>query len=643
MTLHQLPEHIREFASYFKGLLARVDQGAGWCGVFWQRDPDGMRACLDGREVPPWDVLEALLQDLAADQGARVARMEVARARALHAAALAAFDARPGGREILGDRLDAMLGEQRYAADRRLELSRLLDATEVPEEAEGYRRDLAWAQDDHERATARCAELRARMVAYDRLAGPVRTAPSGWEGGRMSSGGRPGQLGRPAPGRPAPRDGRRGPGDAAEPAVPGVRAARVGRQGREHAAPAATGAAGGVPEHPYAARPARAYRSGPDGERTPADADSGRQLRSGARPAASPYAPGTPGGTPLYDPRGHTAPAPGGPHATPGSANGDPNSGPYGDPSGGQYRSPNGDPYGSPGGSPAAQSAPAPDAPNLAAPRPGPALPAPEPPAADPGPAADAPGADAPTADEPPPAPSPRRGLLQRSRRLRGARSAGADDTGEPTGGMALPQGGGQAPRGARFAGAAPRRTPDAAPDPEAEARQATVAAVESLVRLRAEGRGGEAHGVLVEAAYGPADRFPLLAVELHRAGLAADWATLLWEAASLPVERLVSIADSLATAGRTDDGALLLRQGVGRPPAEIGEVITDLIGEGRRREARALVDAYVRVRTPEEIARCAGTDPGRLVPLLLDAAGRVSEQRRWDLVHALRVAGLDT
>ncbi|MFD7548952.1 hypothetical protein ACFV0R_30215 [Streptomyces sp. NPDC059578] len=626
MTLHQLPEHIREFASYFKGLLARVDQGAGWCGVFWQRDPEGMRACLDGREVPPWDVLEALLQDLAADQGARVARMEVARARALHAAALAAFDARPGGREILGDRLDAMLGEQRYAADRRLELSRLLDATEVPEEAEGYRRDLAWAQDDHERATARCAELRARVVAYDRLAGPVRTAPSGWEGGRISSGGRPGQLGRPAPGRPAPRDGQRGPGGAAEPTGSDARPARVGRQGREHAAPAATGAPGGVPEHPYAARPARAYRSGPDGERTPADADSGRQLRSGARPAPSPYAPGTPGGTPLYDPRGHTVPAPGGPYTPPGSANGDPNGGPYGSPS----------------GLPAERAAPTPQA---SAPRPAADLPTPEPPAgaADPGPAADAPGAGEPTADEPPPAPSPRRGLLQRSRRLRGARSAGADDTGEPTGGMALPQGGGKAPRGARFAGATPRRTPDAAPDPDAEARQATVAAVESLVRLRAEGRGGEAHGVLVEAAYGPADRFPLLAVELHRAGLAADWATLLWEAASLPVERLVSIADSLAAAGRTDDGALLLRQGVGRPPAEIGEVITDLIGEGRRREARALVDAYVRVRTPEEIARCAGTDPGRLVPLLLDAAGRVSEQRRWDLVHALRVAGLDT
>ncbi|MFJ7420668.1 hypothetical protein ACIQXD_18955 [Streptomyces uncialis] len=179
MSVHQLPEQIGEFAVYFNNLLARVDQAAGWCGVFWQRDPDGMRACLDGREVPPWDVVEALLQDLAADQGARVARIETARARALHAASLSVFDTRPGGRDVLGERLGVMLGEQRYAAERRLELGRLIGTAASPQEADEYRRDLAWAQDDHERATARCGELRARLAELERRADAMGTPSAG--------------------------------------------------------------------------------------------------------------------------------------------------------------------------------------------------------------------------------------------------------------------------------------------------------------------------------------------------------------------------------------------------------------------------------------------------------------------------------
>ncbi|MGW5638259.1 hypothetical protein ACWEWQ_26100, partial [Streptomyces sp. NPDC003832] len=70
MAVEQLPAQVREFANYLNGLMARLEQGGGWCGVFWRRDPEGMRACLDGREIPPWDVLEALLQDL----GSRASR-----------------------------------------------------------------------------------------------------------------------------------------------------------------------------------------------------------------------------------------------------------------------------------------------------------------------------------------------------------------------------------------------------------------------------------------------------------------------------------------------------------------------------------------------------------------------------------------
>ena len=56
-----------------------------------------MRACLEGREVPPWDVVEAVLQDLAAEYGPGAAAQEKERARGLHTGALAAHDARPGG------------------------------------------------------------------------------------------------------------------------------------------------------------------------------------------------------------------------------------------------------------------------------------------------------------------------------------------------------------------------------------------------------------------------------------------------------------------------------------------------------------------------------------------------------------------
>ncbi|RSN72197.1 hypothetical protein DMH26_44130, partial [Streptomyces sp. WAC 05379] len=165
---------MREFVNYLDGLTARLDQGGGWCAVFWQRDPEGMRACLAGREVPPWDVVESLLQDLAGQYGPGGAGPEPERARALHAAALAAYDARPGGRDAIRDRLDVMLREQRYAAERQAELSRLLTSATSRDQAEAIRLDLAWARDDHERATARCAELRFRMTDLDRRAAIAR-------------------------------------------------------------------------------------------------------------------------------------------------------------------------------------------------------------------------------------------------------------------------------------------------------------------------------------------------------------------------------------------------------------------------------------------------------------------------------------
>nr|WP_298559851.1 hypothetical protein [uncultured Streptomyces sp.] len=168
MAADQLPAEVGEFATYLDGLLARLDPSGGWCAVFWQRDPEGMRACLDGRDMPPWDVVEALLQDLAGQYGPGGAGPETERARALHAAAIAVYDTRPGGRDALGDRLDVMLREQKYAAERQAALARHLTSATTREQADALRVDLAWARDDHARAGARCVELRARMAQVDR-------------------------------------------------------------------------------------------------------------------------------------------------------------------------------------------------------------------------------------------------------------------------------------------------------------------------------------------------------------------------------------------------------------------------------------------------------------------------------------------
>ncbi|MEU6254742.1 hypothetical protein [Streptomyces sp. NPDC047043] len=567
MAVDQLPGRLREFVDYLDRLLTRLDPGGGWCAVFWQRDPEGMRACLEGREVPPWDVLEALLQDLAAEYGPGAVAQEKDRARALHSAALAAFDARPGGRDALGDRLDVMLREQRYAAERQAELGRLLASATTRQEADAIRLDLAWARDDHERATARCAELRARMADLDH-----RTA------GGQAAAIRRGHLGEGAVYR-IDRD------FAADEASSGDgRPYDHGAAGMQRGSYAPEAQAGS--DHPYgAATPGTPQYRGPFEA-----ANQGGAQHRGSFEAANPAAPQRPvsyGGE-FPDP----APQPSGP---------------------GQHIRQQAAPEPAPAESPTRdQAAHQQKAPKQAAPK-------------------------------------------QRKRRRGSARFAGmveeeaAPVVVPPTADPTLPTlpapaaATGRNPRGARFAGAAEVVEAPVQPEPaplDAEGPREVAGAVQTLVRLRTEGRTGEAHALLVEAAHWPAARFPLLAAGLQRAGLGADWATLLWEAASLPADKLVAAADALVAAGRGEDGEQILRQGVARPATEIGRAVLGLAEEGRRREVRALLDAYVRVRTPEEAARSAEPDPQALVPLLLEAAQGVSDERHWDLVHALRVAG---
>ncbi|MFF5279553.1 hypothetical protein [Streptomyces sp. NPDC000133] len=456
MTVHQLAGEVAKFAQYLRNLTALLDPGRGWYGVFCRRDPAGMRACLDGAEIPPWDVVESLLQDLAGERGAAFAARESVRAAALYSASAAAHDRRPGGRQALVERLELMLREQAYAAQR-VRAGGVADGAQPPDPDA-----LAWAQDDHARASARCAELRKRLSAV--------TVPQGWF-----------------------RAEEEFPADPAGPRVSGPRIAPGLAVGSERATARSSSSAPGRPQ-PTAPK---------------------RKKPRGARFA----------GLEVDDDTGVDAP--------------------------------------------------------LAAP----VLPVPPTNAAVP----------------------------------RGARFGGA-----PTAAEADARG-----RGAARTG----------PDPVVQ--RAATEAVDMLVRLRTEGRSGEAHGVLCEAAGWPADRLPLLAVELHRSGLAADWATLLWEVSSLPPVEMAAAAGALAAAGRTDDCGQLLRQGVARPAAEIADAVLALDRAGLEPEAQALMGAFVRVRTPEDAALIAAGDPRQLVPQLLAAARAVSPEREWDVVHALRVAGI--
>ncbi|MFK4221803.1 hypothetical protein [Streptomyces sp. NPDC019890] len=588
MTVQQLRVEAGAFAQYLKGLTGLLDRESGWYGIFWQRDPDGMRACLDGAEIPPWDVVESLLQDFAVGRGTLFAEPESVRARQLHAAAAAAHDRRPGGREALQERLELMLREETYATGRSEELLRRLSGEPEGSAAAGQlAHELDWTRDDYARATARVAELTARLHALggapegDRAAarrGPEASASAGAEHEREPDGG---SWGGPVAAVPDELDDwfRPGIGTASGTAAPdSLRGADAGRW--EHA-PDAYSSSGGR----YGAEPGRDVR--------------GAYLTSG------------------------------------GSAPADPGLGALRPRLAEQFR----DAYSSSGG-PAVSDVPA--------------APGYEPHAAGGGVAAvrdphDLPGVPddwfrPEAARTEPVRPEPVRTeaapeVVKKKRRPRGARFAGVEDVGDEAVAVPVLPVGGDVPRGARFGGAA---TDQPAPPPEAPAgaQRAARETVAALGRLRTEGRSGEAHALLCEAAARPAPWLPVLAGELHRAGLDADWATLLWEVASQPALRLSAAADALAAAGRIQDSRQLLRQGVTRPADDIAAAVLALEDEGQESQARALLTAFVQVHAAEDTAHLADRDPRRLVPQLLASARTISSDHERDLVHALRVAG---
>ncbi|MFJ9352294.1 hypothetical protein [Streptomyces sp. NPDC101237] len=621
MTVDQLPGRVREFANHLDGLLARLDRDGGWCAVFWQRDPDGMRACLDGVEVPPWDVVAALLQDFATAYGPETAARTAERTRRLHADALAACDARPGAREDLGDRLDAMLREQRYTADRVAQLVRAHGAARSRAEADSLGVDLAWARDDHERALSRCAELRDRIARWERRteAHPPPPAPAGDPTPAAHAVPAPAAFGTSGPSAFADS----GPADYAD--LGPAAYSDLGSTAYGDSGPAAFVApepAQAVPGPPaFADSGPAAYA---DTAPAYADAAAARAVPAPAASADSGPAQAVPGPDRDFSAPSQAVPGPDHDFSAPAQALSVPA-------------------QAAPG---ATRAAPDPAHTTPALTRATPTLPDQPAPAlvVHPAPDGTPPGEEA--------AEGPVQGTGKWRKRRRGsARFAGLVEDGTVSGPLPGPRAeavpaapaGRRAPRGARFAGAAeapagPEPVPEAADE---AAGRAVAEAVARLERLRAEGRTGEAHALLAEAAHWPAPRFPLLADALHRAGLGADWTTLLWETASLPAARLVAAADALTAAGRTADGRQVLRQGVVRPACEIGEAVLALDAAGRHRQVDALLDSYVQVRPPEEAAHSAEPDPPRLVPLLLRSAERISDQRRRDLLHALRVAGL--
>ncbi|MFD8094530.1 hypothetical protein [Streptomyces malaysiensis] len=595
----QLPPEVEEFARYLRALTRGLDAGTGWYGVFALRDPEGLRACLDGLEVPPWDLVQSLLQDLSAQRGPQIAEDAAARAATLYRASVAAHDAGPGAREALQGRLDGMLRQQHNAATRERDLRAAVSAAEDTAARERLAADLAWAHDDWQRATARTEELHARLAAT--------TAP-------------------PPPGAPAPATSGYSWGQAPEPGAMGAQGALAGAEG---------GADGG---HLHGARFAAGYE-GEGGGTTGVAADPGAAPR---RQAASDTEPAGPVGEPgALHPSG-ASPAP--TTVQPGPAR----------------SRPRGARFAGVEEADTASRLSWPSAPEVtaAAPAVGLASPgSPESAAASPvEPSAQHP-AQGPEPATPTTTPAPARS------RPRGARFAGAGDAGAaapPSAASPLAESEAEVrttPRGARFAGAYggeegdKRRKRDRAADDgrrlareaaeRAEARRAAQEAVARLGRLRAEGRTGEAHVVLYEAAAWPAQRLPVLAEELERAGLRADVSTLLWEMACLPPARLAAAAEALVAADREVEAEQLLRQSVSRPVLEVAHTALSLLAAGARRETALLLGALIRARTPEEAARAAAEDPAALIPLLLDAAAEVSPGSQHDLAHALRMAGL--
>lgn len=622
----QTDDAVREFTYRFRVLVGALGDGRGWFAVLAHRDPGGVRAYLDGTDLPPWDVVLAVLQDLAAQRGTAVDAGAAAHAERLHRAAVAEVDAAPEAGAVLRARLDAMQRQRHYAVVREREAAQAVRTGAAdPAVSDRLVNDLAWARDDRERATARCLQLQARLDAVEsrRAAAVARhewfrqsatgRVPAPRTGGRSEPPASP----EPTPATwqdafaEAPRTAPFGPGawsDSDSRSGPGAWSESDTRSG-----PGAWSAPGPGP-NAWAEATAAAPEAGGPGSDAPSGEVSGPQAWA---EATSPFR-----RMPHPDDAWAEAPVPDVDTAS--------------------------------STSPSRRAAPGPPAPDTPAPDP-----------ASPGSwsSRTAGGRAAGSRAEGAGGAKKRGGARYGGARFAGAPAApvepaeplpGPAFTTAPTPAPATAVAGEAAaagPRGARFAGAGethPARGRKAAVDRAAAEQQARLARlaeearglVARLGELRRTGDTGAAYVLMSDIASGPADRVPAVAEELDRAGRHADVATLLWEIAAQPPESLVAAAVALVRSGRADDCRTLLHQAAARPAAEIALTAGALCDADARPQAVTLLAALARTRTPEDAAGIV-YERHDLVGPLLDAASQTSMSRRRDVAAALRRAGL--
>lgn len=173
---------VAEFTYYFRSLVAMLGERPGWYGVFAARERGAAMAYERGTDIPPWDVVHAVLHDVAVNSGAdRADPGQSAYVYALHRAAVDEQDAAPGAAQALRSRLDAARRARELAAVRAREASRARDhaaAGPSPANTERLINILAWCRDDLARATARCEELSARLTAVVGEPEPEPVAPA---------------------------------------------------------------------------------------------------------------------------------------------------------------------------------------------------------------------------------------------------------------------------------------------------------------------------------------------------------------------------------------------------------------------------------------------------------------------------------
>ncbi|MFJ7961290.1 UL36 very large tegument protein [Streptomyces sp. NPDC096319] len=321
MTMYQLPVEIAAFGRWLTELVGRAGEDGGWYGVFAARDPEGLRACLDGVEILPWDIVASLLQDAGETAGGPFA----ARGARLYAAAAGAHDRRPGGVEALAERRDLMERERRHAGSRARDLGERLRTTTDAAEAARLEHDLAWTRDDHARATARVAELTGRLARL--------------------GGGTPDTRG-PAAAHRDPHTGPRAEAPAAFPTGSPAGATAGSLAGFPVGSPA--GSPGGAPDGFPAGATAGSLAGFPAG--SPAGSPAGATAGATAGSLA-----GFPAGSPAGATAGSLAGFPvGSPAGSPGGA---PDRSPAGATAGSLAGFPVGSPAGSPAGAPAGASA----------------------------------------------------------------------------------------------------------------------------------------------------------------------------------------------------------------------------------------------------------------------------------------------